>query len=92
MFTNLVLVPQQHYAEAEHEAQYLYDVRTGWARLHKELFNRPIDLDELVDFDGEGRGVLILGEAGSGKTTICKKICYSWASLQTPSLIKAFPK
>jgi hypothetical protein len=68
---------QQHY-------RYLSSFMTGWNRnplTEKYVplqFKREDTLIELEDFFFEPR-VLVLGEAGCGKTTVCQYVTYSWA-------------
>ncbi|MEL6413086.1 MAG: NACHT domain-containing protein, partial [Bacteroidota bacterium] len=57
-------------------------MRQPYLEAYASLYDakHPIALEQLFDHDGkEHRRVIVLGRAGVGKTTLCRKIAYTWA-------------
>ena len=85
LFTNLALIPEEEYSSAEKLSKNdkLEEVReSGWSKLHP--YAKNVTLEEIfVPQNGiskkKVKKVLLLGEAGVGKSTLCHKLCHSWA-------------
>ena len=98
LFTNLVLIPEEEHSSAEKLAKNdkLEDAReTSWSKLHTSQNN--ISLDELFvpqqslskkkNKNRKVKRVLVLGEAGIGKSTLCHKLSLSWAKRNINEII-----